>query len=572
MSLSIRTSNFPISALRLLVCLVALLQISAAKSSLGTVNLEWDRNPEDNIAGYIVHYGTTRGDYSKFHEVRDLTTATLADLEPGTTYYCAVQAFTTTGFGGFLSLEISFDVPQSIPPDFSVAQAWGSELNDLTAASQGIDFGSIYIETPGFTQTFILKNPGSETLTGLAITGNDENFSVTRLGTTTLEPGEITVFNVTFRPSTTGSYATVLQVVSGETGDSVLDIDLRGAGVAEPGSAIDQPVSFELAASTSDIRFNDTLLGTTSTTETVTLTNTGSAVLTHLSITTDSPEFFSIPLGSTTLAPGESSTFQVSFRPSAAGTRGGQLSIVSHEGEMSPKLINLTGTGIAAPEIEVSQSGGKDLTDEEAAINLGTAELGAPSTAQIVTIHNSGTARLENLAIVKSGIHAADFTISRMRTTSLAPGASIAFWIGFSPSKTGMHWAVISIASNDGNEASFDIVVTGSGIAPSPAAMATMQPLAAPARLGSISGITTAPVRGIEVIGGRKYLTLTLTKTPEKTALPRSVEVTSNLVVWSSGKAHTTVLIDSATTLKVRDNTPLTRNAKRYIRLKPKTR
>ncbi len=572
MSLSIRTLNFALSALRLLVCLVALLQISAAKSSLGTVNLEWDRNPEDNIAGYIVHYGTTRGDYAKSHEVRDLTTATLADLEPGTTYYCAVQAFTSVGLGGFLSSEISFDVAESLVPDFSVAQAWGSELNDLTADSQGIDFGSIYLSTPGFTQTFILKNPGTETLTGLAITGNDENFSVTQLGTTTLEPGEITIFNVTFRPSTTGSYATVLQVVSGQAGDSVLDINLSGSGVAEPGSAIEIPVSFELTASTSEIRFDNTILGTTSTTETVTLSNTGSAALTNLSVATDSSEFFSGPLDTTTLAPGESTTFQVGFRPSAAGTRGGQLSIVSDDSGVSPKLITLTGTGIAAPEIEVYQSGGKDLTDNEASINLGTAELGSLSTVQILTIHNSGNARLENLAIVKSGMNASNFTISRLRTTSLAPGASIAFRIGFSPSKTGVHWAVISIASNDGNEASFDIVVTGSGITPSPVVMAAMQALSAPARLGKISGISTAPVRGIEVIGGRKYCTLTLTKTPGKTALARNIEVSSDLIHWSSGKAHTTVLLDNATTLKVRDNTPLTRDAKRYIRLKPTAR
>jgi hypothetical protein len=46
------------------------------------------------------------------------------------------------------------------------------------------------------------------------------------------------------------------------------------------------------------------------------------------------------------------------------------------------------------------------------------------------------------------------------------------------------------------------------------------------------------------------------------------VEVSPDLLDWYSGTSHTTVLIDDATTLKVRDNTPVTPRTKRYIRLK----
>ena len=87
--------------------------------------------------------------------------------------------------------------------------------------------------------------------------------------------------------------------------------------------------------------------------------------------------------------------------------------------------------------------------------------------------------------------------------------------------------------------------------------------MSAPGRIG------IPLVQRIEVIGGRKYLTLTHTRTSTTPVSPRDVEVSSNLVDWASGKKHTTVLIDNATTLKVRDNIPLTSDAKRYIRLKP---
>jgi hypothetical protein len=46
------------------------------------------------------------------------------------------------------------------------------------------------------------------------------------------------------------------------------------------------------------------------------------------------------------------------------------------------------------------------------------------------------------------------------------------------------------------------------------------------------------------------------------------VEVSSNLVEWNSGEPHTTVLLDTADTLKVRDNTPLNATERRFIRLK----
>ena len=805
MSLSIRTKKLAVFALRLFLILVSLAQISAADDALGTVNLEWDPNPETNIAGYFVHYGTTSGDYSQSQEVSTSPAATLSGLEPATTYYCVVQAFTTSGLRSPYSSEISFTLPQTNSPEFTVAQVWGSELHNLTASSPSINFGNVDLATPGFTATFILKNPGPEDLTGLVITGDDENFPVTRLGTTSLAPGEISIFHVTFKPSATGSHTTVIRVVSGEAGESSLTINLIGVGVTKPEIAVESPIDSDLTASTSNIHFGDTLLGSTSSTETVTLTNpgttiltdialiidgdhatdftvsspvgtalkpgesatfevalspsaagirtatlhiassdldqtplaialsgsgiaspqltletadgtqldptaaaisfggvtfgttseamtfvvrntgtttltglqittgglhaasfvpellpvtwlapgtstrfsvsftptsasyqtaflqlssdstpqdsfkidgngiadpeiaiiqdsgaeltsgdssvsfgncnlgsssvhtftirnTGSAALKNVSVASDNAEFFIANFATTTIEPGASATFRVGFQPSAVGTRGGQLSVVSNDADESPFLITLTGAGIAVPEIDVRLSNGKDLKDEDTFLNFGTVELGATSKVQILTIRNSGTARLSNLAIAKNGIHATDFSLSGLRTTSLAPGASTSFKIYFSPSKTRIRWAAIHITSNDEDEASFDIVVTGTGIRPPAAALASVQPLAALAQIGNDTRLPTAPVHGIEVIGGRKYLTLTLTKTPGNTALPRAVEVSPDLVAWSSGKAHTTVLLDNATTLKVRDNTPVTRDAKRYIRLKPTVR
>ena len=71
----------------------------------------------------------------------------------------------------------------------------------------------------------------------------------------------------------------------------------------------------------------------------------------------------------------------------------------------------------------------------------------------------------------------------------------------------------------------------------------------------------------VEVVSGQKYLSLTVPKSGTQPALT-SIEVSGDLLDWSSGSNHTTTLIDDTTTLKVRDNTPVTGNNKRYIRVK----
>lgn len=71
-----------------------------------------------------------------------------------------------------------------------------------------------------------------------------------------------------------------------------------------------------------------------------------------------------------------------------------------------------------------------------------------------------------------------------------------------------------------------------------------------------------------EIIDGRKYLTLTAAKSDMLDGAESNVQVSSNLVDWFSGRVHTTVIADNERVLKVRDNTPVSPDAKRYIRLK----
>lgn len=90
----------------------------------------------------------------------------------------------------------------------------------------------------------------------------------------------------------------------------------------------------------------------------------------------------------------------------------------------------------------------------------------------------------------------------------------------------------------------------------------------ATAVLGSAKNDSTRGVTGSMVVDGEKFLTLTLTKPSVPDGLKRRVEVSPNLVDWFSGRSHTSVVADNERFLTVRDNTPITPGRKRYIRVR----
>ncbi|RYD42388.1 MAG: hypothetical protein EOP85_11305 [Verrucomicrobiaceae bacterium] len=70
-----------------------------------------------------------------------------------------------------------------------------------------------------------------------------------------------------------------------------------------------------------------------------------------------------------------------------------------------------------------------------------------------------------------------------------------------------------------------------------------------------------------EIIGGKKFLTLTFRKPSVPDGKKRTVQVSPDLLDWFSGRKHTTVLIDNDRMLRVRDNVPMLPGRKRFIRL-----
>ena len=78
--------------------------------------------------------------------------------------------------------------------------------------------------------------------------------------------------------------------------------------------------------------------------------------------------------------------------------------------------------------------------------------------------------------------------------------------------------------------------------------------------IGNAAGAVAAPNEA-------GFLTFQVVKNPAAAALEFRVEVSSNLMSWLYGPDHVTVLQDTTTSLKVRDNAAASPGGPRFIRL-----
>ncbi len=214
------------------------------------------------------------------------------------------------------------------------------------------------------------------------------------------------------------------------------------------------------ASSCLQLNFGNQAINTTSAAQTLTITNTGTGPLGNLYITTHSNESIQgFPFTtncSNTLAVGASCTVNISFQPNVIGAVSGQL-LVSDDAVNSPQVLPLSGTGVQ------SGSGGV-VTITPGNLGFGGQILGTTSSAQTVTITNTGSGTLGSIAIsISPGSAASVFPFTTTCASTLAAGASCTVSLSFAPAVQGLATGQLQVADDAANSPQ-SIPIAGSGM------------------------------------------------------------------------------------------------------------
>jgi phosphatidylserine/phosphatidylglycerophosphate/cardiolipin synthase-like enzyme len=326
-----------------------------------------------------------------------------------------------------------------------------SAVGTATLAPSAVTFPSTAAGSTAAAQTVTLSNTGtgplSVTLPAVVSGTNASAFSV--FGTTctaTLAAGSSCSFAITFTPAAAGAtYNATFGVTdnSGGVAGATQTVALSGAG------ATAAPVALAVL-SPSSLTFAATTVGNSAATQTVTLSNPGTATLTGIATSISGAGFSDTSVCGATLAAGGSCSISVGFAPTAVGSAAGTLS-VADSATGSPQTVAITGSGVA-PQASLSSTG----------IAFPTTQIATTSAAQTVTLTNTGTAALTGVAISLGGTNASSFTETNTCASTLAAAASCTISATFSPAAASSYSATISVASS-ATSTPQTITLTGSG-------------------------------------------------------------------------------------------------------------
>ena len=309
----------------------------------------------------------------------------------------------------------------------------------LSASPAGLSFGSV---TSGgnSSRPVTLTNTGTAAVHISSVVVSGAEFSAGGLLTpATISPSQTVTLTVTFAPTATTSVTGNVTITSDAT-DSPFSIALSGTGTAAATGL--------LTASTSTVSFGNILAGGSSTQE-VTLTNTGSAAV-HVSSIAATGTGFSVSGVTTpaTINPSNALTLIVGFAPTTTGNATARTVISDATG--SPLIIALSGTG--------TQAG---LSVSPTTFNFGSVVDGQ-TKSQNFSITNTGTA---NLTVSQISISGTGYSIPGLATpTTIPAGQSAAFTVEFAPTTNGTLAGSVSISSNAPSSPT-TVSLSGAGVA-----------------------------------------------------------------------------------------------------------
>jgi hypothetical protein len=320
----------------------------------------------------------------------------------------------------------------------------------VNLSSTNLSFGTQNVGTMSTSQSVTLTNAGIATLNLSSISAGGD-FALTVTGTScpygggTVATGTNCTIDVTFTPTATGARTGTVTITDNASGSPQL-VNLSGTGVA--------PAAF---LSVATLTFANQVTNTTSAAQSVTLTNTGSGVLSisSIALTGSNPGDFAISANTCgpTVAPGANCSIGITFTPLASSARAANLTFADNA-STSPQSVTLTGKGL------------DPFAVSPATLAFGNEGAGTTSAAKNVTLRNNTSAPVSITGTSITGPNGTEF--AQAATTcgpSLAAHAACTVSITFSPVVTGAESATLTITDSAANSPQ-SVGFSGTGVQP----------------------------------------------------------------------------------------------------------
>ena len=372
-----------------------------------------------------------------------------------------------------VSVLLNSTVAGSNTPGFLAAQGFGVGTNPHGVSAADVD--------------------GDGKLDLLVANGAGNTVSVLR---NTTAPGATTPSFASHQDFAVGAGSTGLGVTDGNgdgrpdlvvanATDSNVSVLLSAQYVATVGMSATGTIHYDvpqtkITLDKTTLAFGSQPVATSSSPQTVTVTNSGTAPLNVGGVTVNgsNPSDFSQTNTCTSgaIAPNDSCTINVTFTPSAINTRSASLNIASND-PTGTKSVALSGSGTAA-----------GVAFNPTSLSFGNQPVGSTSAIKTITLTNNGNGTLNINSILASG----DFAQSNDCTASLAVSANCTISVTFHPTAGGTRNGTVSVSSNapgSPHTASF------SGTGTQPAVMVQSSAIFA----DQVVGTTSSPAQSISV-------------------------------------------------------------------------
>jgi hypothetical protein len=371
---------------------------------------------------------------------------------------------------GAASSTITIDSSDPVNPTKTVGVS-GTGGTAVLNVTSSLDFGTVMAGTTSTASNIVVTNVGAGAKGALGVTsatlvnntagwfrfsngtGCNGTTSCTLSLSLTSNTGTVPIV---CQPPANASGMQMAAVTFSSDADSVMNGTTTVTCTAGRADVVLSPLS---------LAFADQLIGTTSTAQTVMISNTGNVTLMYsLSLAGTSPGQFSVMgasgcTSSCALAAMSSASISVTFRPTIAGAKSAILRVTAINDPDDPTVdVQLSGSGVApisSPSVTTLTFGGVDVGD--------------PSSGQMLMVTNTGTAPLTITgASIATGGTDYDVT-SGITGTSLSivlqPSQSASWTIACTPTVIGTRPGVFRIASNHNNAATNqDITLTCTGL------------------------------------------------------------------------------------------------------------